>query len=188
MSRDGTLKVRNSERRDPSVGVDSLIYLVFELFSSSSCRAVVADANANAHTMAITQPTKALTRLLWVALIIIIGGVSFFGWSSDYGVGDFALPSTLKETETAGYQEIGDVDLFVKGASPVSYDKTTPPGTGCEAIVAKSQSLLIEAYTKYFKGIRYVNLWGYLGEHQHCWASQTPSRIDISIGSGLTWI
>jgi hypothetical protein len=123
--------------------------------------------------MAISQPTKLLTRLLWVLLIALIGGISFFGWTSDLAPPAHSGTSQSQiEKKVDLFTEMEDPDLFVRGPSPVSYDKTTPPGIGCEAIVAKSQALLIEAYTKYFQGIRYVNMWGYLGK-------QAPRRVDL---------
>jgi hypothetical protein len=121
--------------------------------------------------MAISQPTKLLARLLWVFIIIIVGAISFFGWTSDF-VPSAQTWAPLKEKEVDLFTEMEASDLFTRGPSPVSYDKTTPPGIGCEAIVAKSQALLIEAYTKYFRGIRYVNIWGYLGK-------QTAKRVGL---------
>lgn len=123
--------------------------------------------------MAISQPTKLLTRVLWVLLIVIIGAASFFGWTSDFAPST-QTPAPPKEQEIDLFTEMEAPDLFTRGPSPVSYDKTTPPGTGCEAIVAKSQALLIEAYTKYFQGIRYVNMWGYLGKF-------IPQRVDLDL-------
>lgn len=48
-------------------------------------------------------------------------------------------------------------------AVAISYDKTTPPSVGCEAIVHDLQQRLIETYQKELKGIRYANVYGYLG-------------------------
>lgn len=45
----------------------------------------------------------------------------------------------------------------------ISYDKTTPPSVGCEDIVHDLQRRLIETYQKELKGIRYANVYGYLG-------------------------
>jgi exopolysaccharide biosynthesis predicted pyruvyltransferase EpsI len=45
---------------------------------------------------------------------------------------------------------------------PISYDKTTPPTVGCESIVRGLQRKIIEAYQVQLKGIRYVNVFGYL--------------------------
>jgi len=47
--------------------------------------------------------------------------------------------------------------------SAVSYNLNKPPTTGCPDIVGKLQLRLIEAYSEMLRGIRYVNLWGYLG-------------------------
>ena len=49
-------------------------------------------------------------------------------------------------------------------SGPVSYDKTTPPGTGCEDVVARLQRLVLEGYAEVLEGVRYANMWGYLGE------------------------
>lgn len=45
----------------------------------------------------------------------------------------------------------------------VSYDKTTPPTVGCEAIVHDLQHQIIEKYQVLLQGVRYANIWGYLG-------------------------
>ena len=45
----------------------------------------------------------------------------------------------------------------------ISYDKTTPPTVGCEAIVHDLQERIIEAYQTLLEGVRYANIWGYLG-------------------------
>lgn len=48
-------------------------------------------------------------------------------------------------------------------AEPVSYDRTTPPGTGCEEVVGRLQHLVLSDYAQVLKGIRFANMWGYLG-------------------------
>ncbi|KAF2095794.1 hypothetical protein NA57DRAFT_78574 [Rhizodiscina lignyota] len=50
---------------------------------------------------------------------------------------------------------------------PVSYDKTTPPSIGCEDVVVGLQKKVIEAYAKELKGIRYANIFGYLGQTEN---------------------
>ncbi|KAI5196390.1 hypothetical protein E4T39_07817 [Aureobasidium subglaciale] len=57
---------------------------------------------------------------------------------------------------------------------PISYDKTTPPSTGCEAVVNAAQQRLISEYQQLLKGIRYVNVWGYL---------ETENKGDAAIWS-----
>lgn len=57
---------------------------------------------------------------------------------------------------------------------PISYDKTTPPSTGCEAVVNAAQQKLISEYQQLLKGIRYVNVWGYL---------ETENKGDAAIWS-----
>jgi exopolysaccharide biosynthesis predicted pyruvyltransferase EpsI len=57
---------------------------------------------------------------------------------------------------------------------PISYDKTTPPSTGCEAVVNAAQHRLISEYQQLLKGIRYVNVWGYL---------ETENKGDAAIWS-----
>ena len=46
---------------------------------------------------------------------------------------------------------------------PVSYDKTTPPSIGCEDIVIDLQQRVIREYSEQLEGIRYANIFGYLG-------------------------
>lgn len=48
-------------------------------------------------------------------------------------------------------------------AVPISYNLDVAPTVGCEAVVDELQHRLIEAYSGLFKGIRYANIWGYLG-------------------------
>lgn len=51
------------------------------------------------------------------------------------------------------------------GADPrISYDTTTPPGHSCPATVSRLQQQLFAAYQPILKDIRWVNIWGYLGE------------------------
>jgi hypothetical protein len=50
----------------------------------------------------------------------------------------------------------------------ISYDTTTPPAHTCTATVSRLQQQLIAAYAPILQGIRYVNLWGYLGESSSC--------------------
>lgn len=45
-----------------------------------------------------------------------------------------------------------------------TYDKTTPPSTGCEGVVGDLQARIIEAYAPLFEGIRHINMFGYLGK------------------------
>ena len=65
------------------------------------------------------------------------------------GVGKYATGSTSTSTTTT---ELVD-----------TYDKTSPPGTGCEPVVADLQRRVIEAYGPLFEGIRHINMFGYLG-------------------------
>jgi hypothetical protein len=46
---------------------------------------------------------------------------------------------------------------------PISYNLQVPPKVGCEAVVNDLQSRLIESYADILKGVRYANIWGYLG-------------------------
>lgn len=46
---------------------------------------------------------------------------------------------------------------------PISYQLDVPPKAGCEDLVGGLQLRLIEEYSKLLKGIRHVNMWGYLG-------------------------
>ncbi|CAD0082660.1 unnamed protein product [Aureobasidium vineae] len=62
----------------------------------------------------------------------------------------------------------------VVSSVPISYDKTTPPSTGCEAVVNAAQHRLISEYQQLLKGIRYVNVWGYL---------ETENKGDAAIWS-----
>ena len=52
-----------------------------------------------------------------------------------------------------------------------TYDKNTPPSTGCEAVVSDLQSKIIKAYGPVFEGIRHINMFGYLGK------CTLPSRL-----------
>jgi hypothetical protein len=70
----------------------------------------------------------------------------------------------------AGNQSLGLQDEFERDQVPIvpaiasSYDRTTPPGTGCETVVARLQHLVLRDYADILKGIRFANMWGYLGE------------------------
>ncbi|KAI5812155.1 polysaccharide pyruvyl transferase-domain-containing protein [Pyronema omphalodes] len=61
-----------------------------------------------------------------------------------------------------------------KPAIAISYDKTTPPTTGCEPIVHDLQQRIISTYQTQLKGIRYANVFGYL---------ETENKGDAAIWS-----
>lgn len=60
----------------------------------------------------------------------------------------------------------------------ISYDLTSPPAHTCTATVSRLQQQLIAAYAPILQGIRYVNLWGYLGESS---CQRTWSRSDVAV-------
>lgn len=47
---------------------------------------------------------------------------------------------------------------------PISLQLDVPVSVGCESLVQDLQLRLISEYRKLLKGIRYANIWGYLGE------------------------
>lgn len=44
-----------------------------------------------------------------------------------------------------------------------TFDKTSPPSIGCEAVVSDLQRRIVEVYAPLFEGIRHINMFGYLG-------------------------
>jgi len=56
-------------------------------------------------------------------------------------------------------------NLIPQNRDNIAYKVNTPLTVGCEGIVTALQLKLIERYSDLLKGIRYANLWGYLGVH-----------------------
>jgi exopolysaccharide biosynthesis predicted pyruvyltransferase EpsI len=81
--------------------------------------------------------------------------------------------ATASVSATASAAPSATVPAVVSNV-PISYDKTTPPSTGCEAVVNAAQHKLISEYQQLLKGIRYVNVWGYL---------ETENKGDAAIWS-----
>lgn len=72
------------------------------------------------------------------------------------------------------------------GANPrISYDITTPPGHSCPATVSRLQQQLFAAYQPILMDIRWVNIWGYLGESSCCDARRTqPPSVCLTQETG----
>ncbi|KAH0405719.1 hypothetical protein KCU90_g24800, partial [Aureobasidium melanogenum] len=90
---------------------------------------------------------------------------------------DEAQKNTTQQTSSASASASAVSSATVPAAVsnvPISYDKTTPPSTGCEAVVNAAQQKLISEYQQLLKGIRYVNVWGYL---------ETENKGDAAIWS-----
>lgn len=72
---------------------------------------------------------------------------------------------------------------------PVSFDLSKPPTVGCEDVVSKLQLRLIEAYSQMLKGVRYVNLWGYLETENKgdaaIWVAQQMILTTLGITSDM---
>jgi hypothetical protein len=65
--------------------------------------------------------------------------------------------------EGVGAGTIPIVSAPTTPAVDISYDLTTPPSVGCVDVVNRNRNQLTEIYTRELKGIRYVNMHGYLG-------------------------
>lgn len=68
--------------------------------------------------------------------------------------------------EPASSSEDDPVEAFATGSNsslPISYQLDVPPKVGCESLVQDLQLRLITEYRKLLKGVRYANIWGYLG-------------------------
>jgi len=64
----------------------------------------------------------------------------------------------------------------------ISYDKSTPPSVGCEALVHDLQARIISTYQQQLHGIRYANIFGYLG----VLLSLLPFAFSSSLGTNGT--
>jgi len=95
--------------------------------------------------------------------------------------------SSVTTTSSAAEAPSATVPAVVSNV-PISYDKTTPPSTGCEAVVNAAQQKLISEYQQLLKGIRYVNVWGYLEtENKGDAAIWSAQQILLSMMGIETW-
>lgn len=99
----------------------------------------------------------ALRSRLVIGVTLIIVFVFLAGL---YSTGDALQPSALLNHVQHGGSSSSSKS---KSGGPVSYDKTTPPSVGCEDVVSSLQQKVTEAFTRELKGIRYANIFGYLG-------------------------
>ncbi|KAF5003744.1 hypothetical protein FDECE_9715, partial [Fusarium decemcellulare] len=72
------------------------------------------------------------------------------------------------------------------GRHPVSYNKNSPPSIGCEDVVSSLQQQVIEAFSRELKGIRYANIFGYLGQTENkgdavIWVAQETLLATLGI-------
>lgn len=88
------------------------------------------------------------------AVITLLCYMSGFSETSRANLANLASGSGSGSGSTKAYAPTLVVD---------TYDKTSPPGTGCEAVVSNLQTRIIEAYSPLFEGIRHINMFGYLG-------------------------
>ena len=63
--------------------------------------------------------------------------------------------------------KVGGSTSFTGTKDPISYDKSTPPSVGCEDVVHKLQLGVLEHFSRELKGIRYANIFGYLGQTEN---------------------
>jgi hypothetical protein len=111
--------------------------------------------------MILRNVNKRAVRILSAGLVVIVIGL--ISWVSGIGEG-----TELHKQLNAGISNlnIGTPHLYPTTSAPKvvdTYDKTTPPSTGCEEIVSDLQSRIIKAYGPVFEGIRHINMFGYLG-------------------------
>lgn len=101
-------------------------------------------------------------RLAFMTTALI--GITFFvlqSWDTSLISCSSSLSWTPGKEQSSGHREATKLPTYGDGRG-ISYDLTTPPSTGCEAIVNELQNQLIRSYSSILKGIRYANLWGYL--------------------------
>ncbi len=102
--------------------------------------------------------SRPLSRLAIGACVLFWIFHSFSLRGGGYGVDRF---KTLVSNYTATLSIPGHV--ADEQQLPISYNLDVPPEAGCEKLVDDLRLQLITTYTRLLKGIRHVNLWGYLG-------------------------
>ncbi|KAI5777286.1 polysaccharide pyruvyl transferase-domain-containing protein [Geopyxis carbonaria] len=117
--------------------------------------------------------TKRLTPVLF-AVFLLLAFLFFFDTPSAGQGYITAAPDVPAAKGGAAVAPPKPAPPKSKFAGAVSYDKTTPPNTGCEEIVHKAQQKIIETYQEQLKGVRYANIWGYL---------ETENKGDAAIWS-----
>lgn len=101
--------------------------------------------------------------LLWIFFAFAFMGGRYSGndWYND-SVDKFKQ-WTSNYTDGAELMDNGESYEEVQPEIPISYNLDIAPKIGCEDVVADLQQRLITAYAELLKGIRHVNIWGYLG-------------------------
>jgi hypothetical protein len=116
---------------------------------------------AQTSKMILRNINKKAVRIISACLVTALIGL--ICWLSGIGIGE---GSEFQKQLNAGISNLPS--SFSSSQKEVvkvidTYDKTTPPSTGCEAVVSDLQSKIIKAYGPVFEGIRHINMFGYLG-------------------------
>jgi hypothetical protein len=118
-------------------------------------------------------PTKRLTPILLVVFLLL---ATLFIYNS----GDSIVSSISRQQQQPSLSPPSPQQPAVKTkpapilahpppvvatapSGAISYDKSTPPSVGCEALVHDLQARVISTYQQQLRGIRYANIFGYLG-------------------------
>ena len=102
------------------------------------------------------EKRQPIRRRRAIVLLTATGGLlGFFLWLSYSYATSCGSSFAVAAKKTSG-----------KTGVAVSYDKSSAPGIGCEAVVSNLQHQLITLYQEELRGIRYANLWGYLGKQK----------------------
>jgi hypothetical protein len=66
---------------------------------------------------------------------------------------------------------LGSVSIpnVTNSSKGIVFDIHAPMKIGCEGVVDDLRLRLIDGYSQTLKGVRYANLWGYLGEAGRVW-------------------
>jgi hypothetical protein len=89
-----------------------------------------------------------------VVVPIAIIGIILLGYN--YASSDLYSLNRLRAFTTT-------TNLVPQKRNGIVYDINKPLSVGCEKVVSSLQLKLINDYSEILKGIRYVNIWGYLG-------------------------
>lgn len=89
--------------------------------------------------------------------------ITLLCWFSGIGVGIGSESSRADLVRQVSNLSSGVSKAYAPKVVVDTYDKSSPPGTGCAEVVSDLQTRIIEAYSPLFEGIRHINMFGYLG-------------------------
>lgn len=134
--------------------------------------------------MLASMASKPLCRVATGAFILLWIFFAFAFMGGRYSGNDWYNESVDKFKQwTSNYTDSADgaeslmPEEDLQPDIPISYNLDIAPKIGCEDVVSDLQQRLITAYAELLKGIRHVNIWGYLGSYSSTFSSKLNADL-----------